>query len=84
MMKCSPDERHYTELKRHGSILYYMPTWTLDELLLLGKYLRTCNAHNLEVDFSETDGNTAIVSLLPPIDHVSTLEVGKCFEGLLS
>ena len=38
----------------------------------------------IEVDFSETDGNTAIVSLLPPIDHVSTLEVGKCFEDLLS
>lgn len=51
MMTCSPDERRYKEFKKHGASMYHMPTWTLDELLLLGKYLRT--HHKPEVDFSE-------------------------------
>ena len=50
---CSPDDRRYKEMKKNGGILYYMPTWTLNELLLVGKHLRT-HVHEPEVDFSET------------------------------
>ena len=49
IMTCSPDEKRYKELKKKGGV---MPTWTLDELLLLGNHLLTKNG-NQQVDFSE-------------------------------
>jgi len=49
MMTCSPDSRRYKEFRKKGGVMYYMSTWKLKELLLVGRYF---DEHHQKLDVS--------------------------------